>query len=109
MSNKALSNLDAFLAEATKKPEAVRGNLIFGLDATGSRESSWDTAARLQAQMFRAAASIGVLDIQLVYYRGMEGFGGECKASPWVSDTRTLTRLMAKIHCECGETQTARC
>ena len=46
-----------------------------------SRQPTWDTACRLQADMFREAAAIGGLDVQLVYYRGL----GECRASRWVS------------------------
>ena len=43
-----------------------------------SRQPTWDTACALQADMFREAAAIGGLDIQLVYFRGF----GECRASP---------------------------
>ena len=42
-----------------------------------SRQPTWDTACPLQADMFREAAAIGGLDIQLVYYRGLS----ECRAS----------------------------
>ena len=37
-----------------------------------SRQPTWDTACRLQADMFREAAAIGGLDVQLVYYRGLD-------------------------------------
>jgi hypothetical protein len=93
-----------FLAGYTSKPRQ-RGHLIFGLDATASREGTWDTAARLQVQMFQEAATVGSLDVQLVYFRGMDGYGGECKASSWVTDPMALTQLMAKIRCDTGETQ----
>jgi hypothetical protein len=45
-----------------------RGRLIFALDATMSRQPTWDLACKLQADMFRAAAAVGGLDIQLVYF-----------------------------------------
>ena len=64
MTDQALSRVDKFLAGATKKP-ASRGNLIFALDATASRERTWDSAARLQVQMFREAAIIGRLMFSL--------------------------------------------
>ena len=48
-----------------------RGRLIFALDATMSRQPLWDTACRLQADMFDEAAGIGGLDVQLAYYRGL--------------------------------------
>jgi hypothetical protein len=76
------SEVDAFLADLKKKAPSTRGRLIFALDATASREATWDTACKLQADMFREAASAGGLDLQLVYYRGL----GECKASGWISD-----------------------
>ena len=55
----------------------LRGRLIFALDATMSRQPLWDTACKLQADMFREAAAIGGLDVQLVYYRSL----AECRAS----------------------------
>ena len=67
-------------------PPGARGRLIFALDATMSRQPTWDTACRLQADMFREAAAIGGLDVQLVYYRGL----GECRASRWVSQAERL-------------------
>jgi len=78
-----------------------RGRLIFALDATMSRQPLWDTACRLQADMFREAAAIGGLDVQLIYYRGL----GECRASGWVSDARQLGSLMEKIDCRGGHSQ----
>jgi hypothetical protein len=92
--------LDAFLAEVRASPTITRGRLIFALDATGSRQPTWDTAASLQAEMFREAAAIGSLDLQLVYYRG-----DECKASGWLANAQTLDRLMCKIACVSGMTQ----
>jgi hypothetical protein len=78
-----------------------RGRLIFALDATMSRQPTWDTACTLQAEMFREAASTGGLDIQLVYFRGLS----ECGASQWVADTRKLAQLMSGIDCRGGQTQ----
>jgi len=97
--------IDAFLSRArTLAPPAEsgrRGRLIFALDATMSRQPTWDTACRLQAEMFREAAAIGGLDVQLVYYRGF----GECRASRWVSEGNRLADLMAAIGCRGGHTQ----
>ena len=78
-----------------------RGRLIFALDATMSRQPTWDTACALQADMFRAAASAGGLDIQLVYFRGL----GECRASAWVANSERLAALMSAIDCRGGHTQ----
>ncbi|HEX2215176.1 MAG TPA: VWA domain-containing protein [Xanthobacteraceae bacterium] len=99
------SEVDAFLTRARTLAPPVqpgsRGRLIFALDATMSRQPTWDTACRLQAEMFRAAAAVGGLDIQLVYYRGFN----ECRASPWVSQTDRLSTLMSAIDCRGGHTQ----
>jgi hypothetical protein len=78
-----------------------RGRLIFALDATMSRQPTWDTACALQADMFREAASIGGLDIQLVYFRGLN----ECRASGWVAGSEKLASLMQRIDCQGGHTQ----
>ncbi len=97
----------AFLAEArTRAPrgDAGRGRLIFALDATMSRQPTWDLACQLQAAMFDAAAHAGGLEVQLVYYRGH----GEARASKWVSDTAGLKRLMTGIACHGGLTQIGR-
>jgi hypothetical protein len=78
-----------------------RGRLIFALDATMSRQPTWDSACALQADMFREAAATGGLDIQLVYFRGL----GECGASQWVADSNRLAQLMSRIDCRGGHTQ----
>src|SRR2546427_11107713 len=98
------AEIDAFLAKVkglapTAEP-GRRGRLIFALDATMSRQPLWDTACRLQADMFREAAAIGGLDVQLVYYRGL----GECRASHWVSQAERLAELMSRIDCRGGDT-----
>ena len=78
-----------------------RGRLTFAMDATMSREPTWDMALGLQADMFKAVKAIGGLDVQLVYFRG----AGECRASKWVSDPEALARLMTSVSCMGGHTQ----
>src|SRR6185369_8648403 len=99
------AEIDAFLqsvrALGPTTQSGRRGRLIFALDATMSRQPLWDTACRLQADMFRETASIGGLDVQLVYYRGL----AECRSSRWVSDARELGGLMERIDCRGGHTQ----
>lgn len=101
-------DVDAFLRQlaATPSPAAqgARGRLIFAMDATASREPTWDRACHLQAEMFEATAAIGGLDVQLVFYRGFR----ECKASPWVSDSRALLTRMTQVRCVGGQTQIGR-
>ncbi len=97
------SDIDAFLkqARAMGAPVEGRGRLIFALDATMSRQPTWDTACRLQGEMFDEAGKVGGLEVQLVYFRGY----GECRASRWVSDTRALRDLMTGIAVQGGQTQ----
>src|SRR5262245_18387217 len=99
------AEIDSFLAKvkglAPSTEAGRRGRLIFALDATMSRQPTWDTACRLQADMFREAAAIGGLDVQLIYYRGLF----ECRASRWVSQAERLAELMTRIDCRGGNTQ----
>ncbi|MEH2486041.1 VWA domain-containing protein [Bradyrhizobium sp. AZCC 2230] len=97
----------AFVAKARAlSPHApgAKGRLIFALDATMSRQPTWDMACALQADMFREAAALGSLDIRLVYYRGFN----ECRATGWISDSSKLATLMSKIDCRGGDTQIGR-
>ena len=94
----------AFLKRAaslTPRPGGARGRLIVGIDATMSRQPTWDMATQLQAEMFDETASIGGLDVQLIYFRGF----GECRASSWHSDPRDLARVMSGIRVAGGRTQ----
>src|SRR5512141_1190566 len=94
--------IDAFIERVRSlRPSPAggkRGRLIFALDATMSRQPTWDTACTLQADMFREAAAIGGLDIQLVYFRGL----GACRASGWVAGTERLAAVMSRIDCRGG-------
>lgn len=80
------------------------GRLLFALDATASRQATWDRACQLQGEMFQQAAGLGGLKIQLLWYRGFAEF---C-ASPWASSANALQQLMAGVSCAGGSTQIAR-
>ena len=101
------AKVDAFLRQVAAvprpaaKPSSDRGRLLFGMDATSSRQPIWDRAAHTQAEMFDVTADLGGLDVQLVFYRGF----GEFKVSPWTSDPRSLSKLMTSVTCLAGETQ----
>jgi hypothetical protein len=107
-SSSSRSEIDAFLKQVQSlgpaKTGGARGRLIFAMDATMSRRPVWDTACKLQGDMFKETAAIGGLDVQLVYYRGLD----ECRSSGWVSDARALGGLMEKIDCRGGHTQIGR-
>jgi hypothetical protein len=99
--------IDAFLEQAAQTSVAAasgRGRLVFALDATMSRQPTWDLAQSLQGRMFGAAARLGGLDVQLMFFRGLN----ECKASRFVADGQGLTALMAKIEVRAGTTQIRR-
>jgi hypothetical protein len=99
----ASADVAAFLEAAKSVPAkaASRGKLIFALDATMSRQATWDMAQALQGKMFDAAARVGGLDVQLVYFRGMS----ECRASRFVSGGQGLAELMSRISVHGGLTQ----
>ena len=78
--------------------------LLFAVDATASRQPTWDRASQLQQEMFQASGKVAALAVQLCYYRGF----GEFHASPWLTDSAELARLMGRVQCEGGHTQIAR-
>lgn len=96
-------DVDAFLKQVRglQPASSGRGRLIFAMDATMSRQPSWDMALALQGDMFRAVKAVGGLDVQLVYFRGFK----ECQASRWVGDPDALDRLMRQVSCQGGHTQ----
>jgi hypothetical protein len=101
------SQVDAFLAKVRAAPlpaPGQRGRLIFALDATASREPTWDVAMQIQAEMFNETAALGGLDIQLVFYRGFAEF----VAGPWDSRAPDMLARMAAVRCLAGQTQIAK-
>ncbi|MEM0908560.1 MAG: VWA domain-containing protein [Pseudomonadota bacterium] len=103
-SSSSRQEIDAFLARASAIAPASpgrRGRLMFALDATMSRQPTWDRACTIQGEMFGEAAHLGGLEMQLVYFRGM----GECRASQWIVDGQRLGTLMSRIDCRGGLTQ----
>ncbi|GGB58592.1 hypothetical protein GCM10011316_33330 [Roseibium aquae] len=99
------TEISEFLSKVAAMPSSAepgtRGRLIFALDATMSRQPTWDRACHLQSEMFEEAGRVGGLDIKLVYFRGF----GECRSSKWFSSTGDLARVMATIDCRGGRTQ----
>jgi hypothetical protein len=95
-----------FLRQAARLPVAATpgGRLVFALDATASRQPTWDQACQLQGDMFAAAAELGGLALQLVWYRGC----GEFRIEPWLADSSELQRRMSAVRCRGGLTQIGR-
>ena len=96
--------IEQLAATPTRKKSGERGRLIFAMDATASREPTWDRASHIQAEMFQETAALGGLDVQLVFYRGFLEF----RASAWMSDSATLLKRMTAVSCLAGQTQIAR-
>ena len=99
------ADIDAFLSKVkslkTSEKAGARGRLIFAMDATMSRQPTWDMALGLQSNMFAAVKAVGGLDVQLIYFRGF----GECRSSKWVKDPEALAGLMTQVSCRGGHTQ----
>lgn len=83
------------------RADGERGRLMFAMDATASREPTWDRACKIQGDMFSSTASLGGLEIQLCYYRGYNEFD----ASPWLTSTDALLQRMTAVSCRGGYTQ----
>ena len=100
------AEIDAFLDAAARVPALaqVNGKLIFAIDATMSRQPTWDRAAEIQTDMFEVAQSIGGLAVQLVFFRGR----GEFEVSEWTVTPSALAARMNAVSCRSGLTQLRR-
>ena len=99
--------VERFLQKARDPGTAVArplGRLLIALDATASRQPTWDRACQLQADMFAQAASVGGLLVRFLWYRGIHDFG----ASAWHGEAAPLVAEMARVQCAGGLTQIGR-
>jgi len=72
----------------------------FLIDATGSREDTWEQAQGIQAKMFKSAAGLQTIRLRLAY------FGGDCLNSPgWMNSPARVAKHMAAVRCRTGLTQ----
>lgn len=105
--NHSSTSVERFLSDAVRaKLPATRSThrLMFGLDATGSRQPTWDLACELHAELFSEAARLGNIAIQLCYYRGLAEF----VASVWTTTPTSLRAQMSAVSCRAGRTQIGR-
>ena len=101
-----LDQLQAKLPTTLKSAAgSTLGRLIFALDATASREATWDHACALQGEMFEATAALGGLQTKLVFYRGRD----ECKASPWCLPLPICTGLCVRSHASVATLRSSAC
>lgn len=102
--------LSQFLAKTRQLPQRTisdsrpSNRMIFALDATASRQPSWDRACQLQSEMFLATNQLGGIQLQLCYYRGFNEF----HHSPWLQDSAALQQTMNAVQCLGGYTQIER-
>lgn len=80
------------------------GRLLFAMDATASREQTWDMACQIQADMFMSTQDIGNLEISLCYFRGYHEF----HVFDWHHDAALLRDKMLQVRCLAGHTQIRR-
>lgn len=100
-SSKAIAD---FLRKADTLParrEPTVQRLIFALDATASRQATWNQARELHSEMFEVSKDLTGLTVQLCYYRGI----GEFYSSPWGRSADQLHDEMASVSCRGGYTQ----
>ena len=99
LSSVNLSEVESFLEKVARTPvprdAGKSGRLIFALDATASRQATWDISMDIQAQMFSESSMIGRLSVQLVYYQ-------------FSSDSAYILKDMAGVYCVGGRTQICR-
>ena len=99
--------IDQFLQKVASVPSSItraKGRLIFAMDATASRQPTWDSACQLQGDMFTQTKGLGGLHIQLCFYRGYDEF----RVSPWHDDATRLLKAMRCVDCLGGHTQIGR-
>jgi hypothetical protein len=105
VSGSSSQEIDDFLSKMASvpvlRPANKKGRLIFALDATASREPTWDQACRIQGDMFTETEALGGLEVQMAWYRGFTNF----RSTPWLSNSRDLVRYMADVRCMGGQTQ----
>ena len=102
------SQVSDFLAKVGRTPPtSISGNvcrLLFAMDATASREPTWDRACSLQGQMFTATNELGDLHVQLCHYGGLNHFN----TGQWCRSASALTNEMTRVRCLGGHTQIKR-
>lgn len=75
-----------------------RPRLLFAMDATASREASWNVAKEITGAMFEAVP--GELDVALAYHSG----GRLREMTPFSSEARAFLDKVQSVHCFAGRT-----
>lgn len=93
-------------ASATPKQETLakilanesRPRLLFTMDATASREASWNVAKEIMGAMFEAVP--GALDVALAYH----GDGRLQEITPFSSESKAFLDKVHTVRCTAGVT-----
>lgn len=95
-------NKTTALTRAVAAFKAQRRPAHIGLiiDATGSREHSWEQAQTAQLRMFKDLASLKALQLRL-----LEFGGGKLSDYGWQGDALKVAKKMAAVRCRQGLTQ----
>jgi hypothetical protein len=91
-------------SQSTSASMSAIRRLIFAIDATASRQPTWDLACELHAELFADVERLGNVAVQLAYFRGL----GDFKASAWLTRPDELRDIMLGVHCAGGRTQIVR-
>ena len=91
--------LEKVAATSARQSGSGPGRLIFALDATASREPTWDHACHIQGEMFTETALLGGLEINWLIT--------EVLVNSQLRDKKfgSLLRQMTSVFCLAGETQ----
>ena len=84
------------LAKAIQREKRPR--LLFAMDATASREASWNVAKEITGAMFQAVP--GALDVALAYHSG----GRLRELTPFSPDARAFLDKVQLVRCQAGAT-----
>ena len=93
------ANANTAYNDAARAREHLNG-ICFVIDATGSRQASWQQAQRTQAEMFDAVKTAGNLKLSIVCHRG-----GSVKDLGSFASPDDAKRRMAEVSCESGNTR----
>ncbi|MCD8566387.1 MAG: VWA domain-containing protein [Alphaproteobacteria bacterium] len=76
------------------------GRVGFIIDATGSRESTWNEAQKIQTDMFSSVAGKGGLKLKLTHFGG-----STLSVHEWMDDPNAVASKMKEVSCMLGLTQ----
>ena len=76
-------------------------DLLIAFDATASRQNMWETAKKVQSELFQTATETAHITAKIGYFRGHE----ECRISKAHNNADQIVNLMNSVKCQAGGTQ----